>query len=271
MRAPRLLVALAAAALLAPLGATTASAAPTNDTVAGATAVTALPTTITQDTSTATTDAVDAGLNQLCGAPATNGSVWFTYTDTTGNGLLVDVSGSGFSAGVAIVAGDPTAGGELLACAPGAGAARGAAGTTYYVMAFSDTPGVVGGNLVASFSDPGPAPEAMVTVDPRATAYKDGSARLTGTYSCLNADGYASVVQGQLVQQVGRVKVTGEFFVNPLECDGAVHPWEAVVTSQNGLFAGGKAANVTVAFACGLLDCASAFVEQRVQVSRNGK
>src|SRR6478672_4019586 len=71
MRAPRLLVALAAAALLAPLGATTASAAPTNDTVAGATAITSLPKTVTQDTRTATTDTVDAGLNAICGAPAT--------------------------------------------------------------------------------------------------------------------------------------------------------------------------------------------------------
>ncbi len=271
MRAPRLLVALAAAALLAPLGATTASAAPTNDTVAGATAITSLPATITQDTTTATTDSVDASLNELCGAPATNGSVWFTYTDTTGHGLVVDLTRSSFSAGVAIVAGDPTAGGQLLACAPGIAAARGDAGTTYYVMAFSDTPSVPGGDLVADFAEAPPMPEATVTVNPRATAYKDGSARLSGTYSCLNADGYSSDIEGELVQQVGRIKISGSFFVYPLECDGAVHPWEAVVTSQNGLFAGGKAANVTVAFACGLLDCSVAYVEQRVQLSRNAK
>ncbi|GAA2487675.1 DUF6299 family protein [Terrabacter carboxydivorans] len=271
MRAPRLLVAIAAAALLAPLGATTASAAPTNDTLAGATTITSLPASVTQDTSTATTDSVDAAINQQCGAPATNGSVWFTYTDTTGKGLVVDLTGSSFSAGVAIVAGDPTAGGQLLACAPGVAAARGDAGTTYYVMAFSDTPGVTGGNLVADFAEAPPAPEATVTVDPRATAYKDGSVLLSGTYSCLNADGYSSDVEGELVQQVGRVKISGSFFAYPLECDGAVHSWSAVVTSQNGLFAGGKAANVTVAFACGLLDCATAFAEQRVQISRNGK
>lgn len=89
-----------------------------------------------------------------------------------------------------------------------------------------------------------------MTVNPRATAYKDGSAPVSGTYSCLNADGYGSDVEDELVQQVGRVKITGSFFVYPLECDGAVHPWNGVVTSHNGLFAGGKAANVTVAFAC---------------------
>ncbi|GGN03535.1 hypothetical protein GCM10009721_33560 [Terrabacter tumescens] len=271
MRAPRLLVALAAAALLGPLGATTASAAPTNDTSAGATAVTSLPTTVTQDTSTATTDALDATLNEQCGAPATNGSVWFTYTDPTGDGLLVDLAQSDFTAGVMIVQGDPTAGGFLVACGPEAVAVRGEAGTTYYVMAFSDTPERIGGTLVASFEPLPPAPVSTLTVDPRATAYKDGSLKLTGSYSCSNANGFFSDIEGQVVQRVGRVKIAGFFFTSPLECDGAVHPWEAFAFSDNGLFAGGKAANVSIVFACGDFDCATTAVEQSVQVSRNGK
>ena len=272
MRAPRLLVVLAAAALLAPLGATTAVAAPPdNDTPAGATVVASVPDTVMQSTAEATTDAVDARLNQQCGAPATNGSVWFTYTDTTGNGLLVDVTGSSFSAGAMIVEGDPAAGGFVVACGPGVAAVRGGAGTTYSVMAFSDTVGVTGGNLVARFQDLGPAPVSTLTVDPRATAFKAGSMRLTGTYSCSNANGFSSDVEGSVVQRVGRTKISGFFFASPLECDGAVHPWEAVAFSDNGLFAGGKAANVSVVFACGDFDCGTSFVEQTVQVSRNGK
>lgn len=272
MRAARLLVSLAAAALLAPLGATAAVAAPpSNDTPAGATVVTTLPSTVTQDTSSATTDALDASLNASCGAPATNGSVWFRWTDTAGTGLVVDVSQSSFSAGVLIVAGDPNAGGAVVACGPGVSAARGDAGTTYYVMAFSDTPGVTGGTLRAAFDVAPPAPQVTATVDPRATAYKDGSLRLTGTYACSNADGYGSHIEGQVVQTVGRTKITGVFVASPLDCDGAVHAWSAVATSDNGLFAGGKAANVTFAIACGLLECASAQVDQRIQVSRNGK
>jgi hypothetical protein len=271
MRAPRLLVALAAAALLAPIGATTASAAPTNDTSAGATAITSLPTTITQDTTTATTDSVDASLNEQCGAPATNGSVWFTYTDPTGDGMLVDVAQSDFTAGVMIVQGDPTAGGFVVACGPEVSAIRGEAGTTYYVMAFSDSPAKTGGTLVASFEPLPPAPVSTLTVDPRATAYKDGSLRLTGSYSCSNANGFSSDIEGQVVQRVGRVKINGFFFTSPLECDGAVHAWEGFAFSDNGLFAGGKAANVSVAFACGDFDCSTSFVEQTVQVSRNGK
>lgn len=270
MRAPRFLVALAAAALLAPLGATTASAAPTNDTVAGATAVTSLPTTIIQDTTTATTDSVDASLNANCGAPATNGSVWFTYTDTTGEGLVVDLSASDFSAGAMIVEGDPTAGGSLVSCGPVFAAVLGAPGTTYYVMAFSDTPGTTGGTLSVTFDKAPPAPTAGLTIAPRAKAYKDGSMLLTGTYSCTNAD-FFSDLSGQVVQTVGRTKITGFFDVFGLQCDGDVHPWEAVVTSDNGLFAGGKAANVSVVLACGLIECAEQVAAQKVQVSRNGK
>ena len=272
MRTRHLLAAVVTAALLVPVGATAAMAAPPgNDIPSGATVISAVPTTITQSTTEATTDAVDSALNTQCGAPATNGSVWFTYTDATGEGLFVDVGASDYSAGVMIVEGDPTAGGFVVACGPGSTAVRGAAGTTYYVMAFSDTSGVTGGNLVATFDSLGPAPVSSLTVDPRATAYKDGSLRLTGTYSCSNANGFFSDIEGTVVQQVGRVKINGFFFVSPLECDGAVHPWEAFAFSDNGLFAGGKAANVSVIFACGDFDCGVTFVEQKVQVSRNGK
>lgn len=269
MNVRRVLAASAAALLLTPLAASAALAAPPdNDTVAGATAVT-LGQTITQDTSEATTDALDASLNANCGAPATNGSVWFSYQDTTGAGLLVDLTASSYSTGAMIVAGDPSSGGQLVACGPGSVATRGdGSATTYYVMAFSDTPGVTGGALSASFEALPPAPRADLTVDSWATAYRDGSMRLTGTYTCANAD-YDAFIDGSVTQTVGRTKIEGYFFVYPLECDGQVHPWEAVATSSNGLFAGGKAASVSFAIACGLADCAGTVVEQTIQVRRS--
>ena len=173
MRARQLLVAAAAAALLVPTGAATAqAAAPSNDLPSGATVITSLPTTISQSTTEATTDSVDATLNQQCGAPVTAGSVWFDYTDPTGNGLVVDVSASDFSAGVMIVIGDPETDGVVVSCAPQVAAVRGEPGTTYHVMAFSDTPGVTGGQLVATFSDPGPPQRqpSRSTSTPRPTA-----------------------------------------------------------------------------------------------------
>ena len=271
MKTRRFIVAAVAALLLAPMGAVTAFAAPpVNDLPSGAITV-SVPSTVLQDTSGATTDALDAALNAKCGAPVTNGSVWFRYTDTSGEGLLVDVSGSDFAAGVIIVAGETTAGGTFATCGPGSALVRGEAGTTYYVMAFSDSEGVIGGDLVADFSVPPPAPEATLTIEPKATAYRDGSLLLRGTYSCTNADGYSSDISGTVTQTVGRTKIEGYFFVNPLECDGGVHAWEAVVTSSNGLFAGGKAISVAVVITCGEFDCTGTEVVQKLQVTRAGR
>jgi hypothetical protein len=269
MHRARPAIATVTAFLLLPFLATAASAAPpSNDTAAGATPVT-LGQTYTQDTTEATTDALDAALNTQCGAPFTNASVWFTYTDTTGAGFLADMTASDYSGGFMITEGDPN-NGTLVACGPGQSATRGAAGTTYYIVAFSDT-ATNGGNLSVTFSALPPAPVASLTVDPKGYAYKDGSAKISGTYSCTNADGYNSDVEGTLTQRVGRTKINGFFFVYPLECDGSVHRWDALVTSDNGLFAGGKAANVSLAFACGLIECTVAEATGTVQLSRSGK
>ena len=67
------------------------------------------------------------------------------------------------------------------------------------------------------------------------------------------------------------MKINGFFFVYPLECDGATHAWEAYVTADNGLFAGGKAVSVSLIFACGLLDCTVVEVDQKIQVTRSGR
>jgi hypothetical protein len=168
-----------------------------------------------------------------------------------------------------IVEGDP-ASSNTVTCGPFAAATQGAPGTTYYVMAFSFDLATTGGNLVATFDKAPPPPTAALTVAPRATAFKDGSMQLSGTYSCTDAD-FLSDLSGQVVQTVGRSKITGFFDIFGLQCDGDVHPWQAVVTSDNGLFAGGKAASVSVVFACGILDCTEQFAQQKVQVSRNGK
>jgi hypothetical protein len=264
------LTAAAAALLMVPVLATAASAAPApNDTPATATVVPGLPSTFTQDTTGATTDALDASLNADCGAPFTSASVWFAYTDPDGGGVVADMSGSSYEGGFIVTEGDPAAG-NLIACGPETVGFSTSPGQTYYVMAFSDT-ATNGGQLEVTFDEAPPAPEATVTVDPQAVAFKDGSAKLTGTYSCTNADDFFSDVDGTLTQRVGRVKITGDFFVNPIQCDGAVHTWEAIVTSQNGLFRGGKGATVAFTFACGELECALGFTEQDVKLNTSKK
>lgn len=245
------------------------AATPSNDTVSGATEISSLPTTITEDTTQATTDSLDATLNNDCGAPATNASVWFKYTDVDGAGFLATMENSDYSGGFIVTEGDPSSG-NLVACGPTTVGVQTTPGETYYVLAFSDT-GLNGGNLEVTFDKAPPMPELSVSADPRGVTYKDGSAQLTGTYSCTNADGWNSEIDGTLTQRVGRVKITGDFFVYPLECDGAAHAWSAQVFSYNGLFRGGKAASVTFGFACGVFDCSEGYAEQTVQLSSRAR
>lgn len=269
MRLRHVLAAAATAVLLVPGTALAAVAAPpNNDTVSGARTLAALPRTIMQNTGSATTDSVDSDLNALCGAPATNGSVWFTYVDTTGKGLLVDTSASDYTTGVMIVAGDPTSGGQLVACGPQTAAATGAAGTTYYVMAFSDTAGVTGGQLKAAFSEAPPAPTATLRVSADAVATRNGSLKVHGTYSCTNADSFNSAIQGQVTQRAGRLKINGYFFVDGLTCDGKVRAWKATATSDNGYFAAGRATSSSLAYACGLVQCAEITVARKLTVTK---
>ena len=74
------------------------AAAPGNDTFGGATQA-ALGFSQQLDTTEATTDADDAQLNASCGAPATDASVWYSFTGSDA-GVVVDVSQSDYSAGV---------------------------------------------------------------------------------------------------------------------------------------------------------------------------
>lgn len=264
------LTAAVAGALLLPSLATAAVAASVpNDTAATATAITTLPTSISEDTTSATTDALDATLNAGCGAPFTNASVWFRYTAPADGGLIADMTASDYTGGFMATEGDPS-NGALVACGPEAVGFATTAGQTYYIVAFSDT-ATNGGQLAVTFDTAPPPPEISVTVNPRGTAYKDGSAKLTGTYTCTNADDFSSEIDGTLTQRVGRVKVTGDFFVYPLQCDGVVHQWVGIATSSNGLFRGGKGASVTFGFACGLFDCSLGYTEQKVQLSTNKK
>ena len=76
------------------------AAPPGNDTFGGATAAT-LGFSEVLDTTEATTDADDAQLNESCGAPATDASVWYAFTGSD-IGVVVDVSQSDYSAGVLV-------------------------------------------------------------------------------------------------------------------------------------------------------------------------
>jgi hypothetical protein len=236
------------------------AAAPGNDTIEGATTVT-LGISDVVNTTEATTDAVDAQANDVCGAPATDASVWYSRSVAVDTGVIVDVSASDFSTGVLVVVGSPGAL-ETVACGPAFSAV---AGTTYRILAFDDQ-GDGGGTLNISFRAAPPPPTVDFTVAPRNTVDSTtGVATLHGTYTCIDAVDVD--VAGEVAQSVERVATIRDlFFVSDIQtCDGTPHPWSAQVAPETGKFAGGKAQVITFWFACGQLDCTNGTIQQTVQ------
>jgi len=241
------------------------AAPPANDTFPNATLAT-IGFSELLDTTEATTDGDDAQLNASCGAPATDASVWYAL-EGTDTGVVVDVSQSDYSAGVLVGVGTQ---GDLftIACGPGAVAFFAGAGTTYYVLAIDDQfdGGGNGGNLSISFNEIPPPPTLEITVNRYGTFNpRTGTATISGTYTCTNGDFIDVFVDAR--QTVGRFFISGSGgFFDFGTCDGEPHPWSAEIFPQNGVFRGGKTLTLTFAFSCGPFECASGFVEQRVQL-----
>jgi hypothetical protein len=269
MKRVRLLVSIVAAAALVPLTASAAFAAPPGkDHPDGAVAL-SLGDTIKENTSQATTDDQDAEANQACGAPFTNASVWFTYSPSADGAFIMDMSKSDYTGGFMVFVGDPSSG-TLINCGPTSLGIEGEAGTTYVIMAFSDTQ-VNGGKLVLSLEEGPPPPDVTVTVSPAGKVFKNGDAELNGTISCKNAD-FADL-EGTLVQIWKRVKITGFFsnFARKHTCDGTPHAWTAAVRSDNGLYAVGKASVKISTLACGPIDCTVTRTKQAVMLQKSDK
>lgn len=267
MRPFRLLTAAAAVATLLPMTAAPAAAAPpSNDTFDGAEVVN-LGDSRTLDTTEATTDADDDEANAMCGAPATDASVWYSLTPTADVSAVVDVSDSDYSAGVIVVTGSPGSF-ELVTCGPGGVSIAASTGTTYSVLAFDDQidGGGNGGTLEISFVEAPPPPTLDVAVDPVGHFdARTGTATITGSFACTGEPFFVDIF-GDLTQSVGRFAVQGFFFSSTHDpvCDGTEQPWSAEVEPQNGSFAGGQAATVVFGFACGPFDCGHDEVEQQI-------
>jgi hypothetical protein len=253
------------------IGDTAQAAPPANDTFAGRTPV-VYGFSETIDTTEATTDADDAELNTFCGAPATDASVWYTFTAPADGGLVIDVSASDYSAGVLVGVGEPGTL-ELVTCGPGTVGLGVVAGVTYQILAIDDQLDGAGngGMLTISFNPVPPPPTVELTVDPTGRVNnKTGTALISGTYTCTDADFLE--VFGDTRQQVGRFLIIGFFsFFDEGTCDGTPQRWTAEVFSDNGKFSGGKSMTIAFAFGCGPFQCAESFVEQTVHLRGGGK
>lgn len=253
MRSVRVTVAALAAVALVPLTATAALAAPPNNDHPGGAIPLKLGQTVKQDTTQATTGSLDAKLNEWCGAPYTNASVWYSYTPSEDGGFVLDMTKSDYSGGFLVFQNVPR-GRTLVGCGPQSIGVPAKAGHTYLIMVVSDTQ-TKGGNLVLSLDSAPPAPTVTFGLDKTGQVLKGGKAQVTGTYTCTNADYVEGF--GKLVQIWKRLKITGYFdsFPYPPACDGSSQPWSTVVRSANGLFAAGSAKATYKAFACGLIEC----------------
>jgi hypothetical protein len=240
------------------------AAPPDNDEPEGAVALT-LPQTLDEVTTDATVGPNDSDYNGFCGAPATEGSVWFTYTPSADGGVLIDVSQSDFEAGVMVFDGTPAGDGSNLdTCGPDEVGLEAQTGTTYYIMAFSDTADVPHDNLEISLSS-APTPKAHASLSKKGKAFHGGAAELHGSYRCTHDD-FGSELDVHLLQRAGRLKIQADSFTL-VQCDGKTHHWSARLVSDNGYYAKGKAKAKIAIISCGVVTCAVGKDKANVKLS----
>jgi hypothetical protein len=241
---------------------------PSNDLYGGRTSIGSLPFSDSLDTTEATTDADDDEMNpEICGAPATDASVWYELAPASDGAVIVDVSGSTYSAGVIVATGGPGSF-SFVTCGPGAVIFDALSSETYAILAFDDQldgDGISGGTLNITVDVAPPPPEIALTVDPVGHFTKSGSAIVSGTVTCSGANIEFAFLDVQLRQRVGRAVISG-FGSSDLLCDGETHDWSVEVFADNGIFKGGRAATVVFALACDPIFCGEGFAEETIHL-----
>jgi hypothetical protein len=229
-----------------------AAAPPSHDTIGGAKAITTVPFSETVDTTEATTDDEDAAVNTTCGAPATNGSVWYTI-EASAPAYVVDVAQSDFAPGVIVATGTP-GNLTLVTCGPRSVGFEATPGEKYYLMAFSADPAVVGGKLAIEVTASDPPPKVSMNVnDVGKVNPKTGTATISGTFTCIGSADF-TVVQGRLSQEQSGGNVLGDFEQTTLPCSGTVK-WSVEVTPESGKFKRGLAATIALSAGCNRVGC----------------
>jgi hypothetical protein len=131
-----------------------------------------------------------------------------------------------------------------------------------YDILIMDLLGGGGGGLDLNFYEiPPPATGSYVLAGQGSVDRRTGSATLTGTYTCTNADpSWMSVgLDVNLSQETGkRFKTTGYAAVrfSGATCDGRPQPWSMTVVPDYGKFTGGKATAALFLDVCGPFNCA---------------
>lgn len=216
-----------------------AEAQPTNDDFDNAITITALPYSDFINTTEATTAPDDpddcAGLGP---------TVWYAYTPSTDMRIEANTFGSDYDTALSVYTGTRS---DLnqIACNDDAGDGLqsrvtfdAVAGETYFFMVGAYASGE-GGNLAFTVQEappPGPPLTVNLSIDPTGSFDQTGDVTIRGTVTC-SRPAYADV-SGEVRQTVGRFNIIRGFFYTFVFCDGET-PWEATVSSEDGLFRGG--------------------------------
>jgi hypothetical protein len=253
----------------------TLAAAPSNDDAGSPSLIATLPFIDSLDTSEATSDPSDPD----CFGSGSSASVWYAFTTGTDPvTLLADTSASDYVTAITVMAGSPTGDG-IVACGFGGAQFPAEPTTTYYFMiaacasggvglaAVGCDPSATGGSLVFSLDAAPPPPSVELSVDPVGHFNKvTGSATITGSVICTG-EAFYTEIDVELRQAVGRFTVVGFGYVSDaFVCDGTAQPWSVEVFGYSGQFKGGRAASVTVAYACGEFECGYDEVDQSVRL-----
>ena len=245
------------------------AAVPTNDTIQTATEITSIPFSDSVNTTEATTDALEASLQETCGAPAVEHGVWYHASVAESGNYTADTSQSDYGTGIMVLAG-PVDSPTFLTCGPTSITGPLTAGQDVFLLVFGDgTTAQTSGNMVLTVEAAAPPPTVDVTVNSRGSFGRDGSATISGTITCTGADSIDFTdIFGGVQQRVGRAFISSFFDAQPdVTCDGAPHPWSGTAPGDSGRFAGGHADVDVFAEVCGGGVCGDAQLSTTVQLS----
>jgi hypothetical protein len=270
-------LAVAAALVLAAATVTpVAAAVPDNDGIETPRVVGGLPYTDgPYDTTEATTGPTDPGFCHEPSIGADRATVWYSFTPVDAGTYIADTFNSDYDTTLYVGTPDGSGGMNVIDCIDDSAGLQSAvvwpaaAGTTYLIMVGTCCgPGIGGGGSLELHVDVAPpSPTISLTIAQRNSFTRSGLATISGTIACENA--LFGAIELQLEQRVGRVLLLrgfGDTFVEP--CTSEPTPWSITVGSDDGKFAGGRAALDLFAFACGPIECADTSISTTVQLRR---
>jgi hypothetical protein len=236
---------------------------PANDEIGGAAPLT-LNTTVTQDTTLATSSPTDP---TNCTFGPTHTTVWFSFTPAESRSLTLDRSGSSYSGRLSVLT-DLGSGPVVIACGFGDGVRFDAtAGRTYFFMDSGFTEG--GGQLQLTLR---PGIVMTVTADPAGTVSRSGTAVVSGTLACNPASPPQGGAGSPTLDVVLRQRISKTLVIqgsNFLEipCPTTPTAWSVTIIGDNGPFRKGRAEVFVTGFACDPVACASTELRQSIRLN----